>query len=203
MALIGVEFLLNSETWRWKPTESFGGGAESFDLARVKCRTSETTTFRIDNGDEARKGRRNPDVLLRTDKGGASTLTTTKRKCSGIFVYTTTSQTFCHRPFCISTVQLQCTVILDRPLRASDCIGTQPTHNWRKHLLVGQKPKPLIFPVKLPACSSSLYLSSFIPSSCLLWNSLPPDVSSSSSVSSFTLMLDSHFSFDRFTLGLS
>ena len=57
--------------------------------------------------------------------------------------------------------------------------------------------------VELPACSSSLYLSSFIPSSCLLWNSLPPDVSSSSSVSSFTLMLDSHFSFDRFTLGLS
>ena len=30
--------------------------------------------------------------------------------------------------------------------------------------------------VELPACSSSLYLSSFIPSSCLLWNSLPPDV---------------------------
>ena len=57
--------------------------------------------------------------------------------------------------------------------------------------------------VELPACSSSLYLSSFIPSSCLLWNSLPPDVSSCSSVSSFTLMLDSHFSFDRFTLGLS
>ena len=57
--------------------------------------------------------------------------------------------------------------------------------------------------VELPACSSSLYLSSFIPSSCLLWNSLPPDVSSSSSLSSFTLMLDSHFSFDRFTLGLS
>ena len=57
--------------------------------------------------------------------------------------------------------------------------------------------------VELPACCSSLYLSSFIPSSCLLWNSLPPDVSSSSSVSSFTLMLDSHFSSDRFTLGLS
>ena len=57
--------------------------------------------------------------------------------------------------------------------------------------------------VELPACSSSLYLSSFIPSSCLLWNSLPPEVSSSSSVSSFTLMLDSHFSSDRFTLGLS
>ena len=57
--------------------------------------------------------------------------------------------------------------------------------------------------VELPACSSSLYLSSFIPLSCLLWNSLRPDVSSSSSVSSFTLMLDSHFSFDRFTLGLS
>ena len=45
--------------------------------------------------------------------------------------------------------------------------------------------------VELPACSSFLYLSSFIPSSCLLWNSLPPDVSSCSSVSSFTLMLDS------------
>ena len=57
--------------------------------------------------------------------------------------------------------------------------------------------------VELPACSSSLYLSSFIPSSCFLWNFLPPDVSSSSSISSFTLMLDSHFSFDRFTLGLS
>ena len=56
--------------------------------------------------------------------------------------------------------------------------------------------------VELPACSSSLYLSSFIPSSCLLWNSLPPDISSSSSVSSFTLMIDSHFSSDRFTLVL-
>ena len=83
--------------------------------------------------------------------------------------------------------------------------------------------------IELPACSSSLYLSSFIPSLCLLWNSLPPDVSSSSSVSSSTqtwgspvgetlsssppftlylilssstLMLDSHFSSDRFTLGL-
>ena len=43
--------------------------------------------------------------------------------------------------------------------------------------------------VELPACSSSLDLTSFIPSSCLLWKSLPPDVSSSSSVSSFTLML--------------
>ena len=57
--------------------------------------------------------------------------------------------------------------------------------------------------VELPACSSSLHLSSVIPSSCLLWNSLPPDVTSSSSVSSFTRKLDSHFSFDRFTLGLS
>ena len=56
--------------------------------------------------------------------------------------------------------------------------------------------------VELPACSSSLYLSFFIPSLRLLWNSLPPDVSSSSSVSPFILMLDPHFSFDRFALGL-
>ena len=53
-----------------------------------------------------------------------------------------------------------------------------------------------------------LPLFTFVPSyprhAMSLWNSLPPDVSSSSQfVSTLTLMLDSHFAFDRFTLGLS
>ena len=49
--------------------------------------------------------------------------------------------------------------------------------------------------VELPACSSAPFLSSCIPSSCILWNSLPLDVSSCSSVASFFQILDSLFLF--------
>ena len=55
--------------------------------------------------------------------------------------------------------------------------------------------------VQFPLCSSAARLSSFIPSSIALWNSLPVNVSSESSLSSFTSSLDSHFAADRFTFG--
>ena len=43
---------------------------------------SETSTFTIDNGDEARQGRRNPDVLLQIGKEGALLLTRIQKSTS-------------------------------------------------------------------------------------------------------------------------
>ena len=55
---------------------------------------------------------------------------------------------------------------------------------------------------EVPLCSSSRHLSSFFPSTCILWNSLPSSVVSAKSLSSFVNLLDNHFHADRFLFGL-
>ena len=53
-----------------------------------------------------------------------------------------------------------------------------------------------------PTCSTQRRLKTFLPSATGIWNSLPTSVSSCSSVGSFLRHLDSHFSSDKFSLGL-
>lgn len=55
---------------------------------------------------------------------------------------------------------------------------------------------------QVPLCSSSARLTSFLPSSCILWNTLPPTVVSTTSVSSFCKLLDAHYSSDTYSFGL-
>ena len=52
-------------------------------------------------------------------------------------------------------------------------------------------------------CSSSSHLSSFLPSTCMIWNSLPVAISSAWSVSSFTSLLDQFFASDTYSSWLS
>ena len=93
---------------------------------------SETSTFTIDNGDEARKGRTTepwhfpPNGQMRSATANAHPkkhVCFDKKKSSGIFFYTSTSRIFCCRPLCIAPVQLQNKVIGDWPLRAAGGIG--------------------------------------------------------------------------------
>ena len=62
-----------------------------------------------------------------------------------------------------------------------------------------RNPKFLAFPV----CNKSRRLASFLPSTVLLWNSLPPLVISTSSSSAFLRHLDIHFQSDRYSFGLT
>ena len=52
-------------------------------------------------------------------------------------------------------------------------------------------------------CNKSRRLASFLPSTVLLWNSLPPLVISTSSSSAFLRNLDIHFQSDRYSFGLT
>ena len=54
----------------------------------------------------------------------------------------------------------------------------------------------------VPKCSKSLLLATFLPSTILLWNSLPSFTLSSSSLASLLQLLDFHFDYDRFSFGL-
>lgn len=54
----------------------------------------------------------------------------------------------------------------------------------------------------VPLCSTSSHLSAFLPSTCIIWNSLPASVASASSVSSFTRLAKLHLQHDKFSLGL-
>ena len=56
--------------------------------------------------------------------------------------------------------------------------------------------------LQIPFCSSSAYLSSFMPSSSLLWNSLPSAITSCTSLSTFSRSLDTFFSSDFYSFGL-
>lgn len=56
--------------------------------------------------------------------------------------------------------------------------------------------------VQVQLCSSSAHLSSFLPSTSVLWNSLPASITASSTVSSFKKSLDIHFAPDSFSFGL-
>lgn len=56
---------------------------------------------------------------------------------------------------------------------------------------------------EFPLCSTALYRNSFLPSALKVFDSLPQDVAASSTLSSFLRLLDKHFCFDRFSLGLS
>ena len=55
--------------------------------------------------------------------------------------------------------------------------------------------------VEIPLCSSSSYLSSSLPSTSQLWNTLPATVTSSSSLLKFTHSLDSFFASDFYSFG--
>ena len=55
---------------------------------------------------------------------------------------------------------------------------------------------------QVPFCSSSSRLSSFMPSSCILWNTLPASVISAKSTASFSRQLDCFFSCDMFSFGI-
>lgn len=55
---------------------------------------------------------------------------------------------------------------------------------------------------QVPRCSSSAHLSSFIPSACILWNSLSPEITSATSASSFSRHLDNFYLSDTFSFGL-
>ena len=57
--------------------------------------------------------------------------------------------------------------------------------------------------LSFPACLTSHRLKSFLPSAIALFNSLPSSVVSWSSKIAFTRALDRHFSFDKFSFGLS
>ena len=59
--------------------------------------------------------------------------------------------------------------------------------------------KSLAFPV----CLKSRRLGSFLPSTVLIWNTLPSSIISSASPSSFLYHLDTHFQSDRYTFGLT
>ena len=54
----------------------------------------------------------------------------------------------------------------------------------------------------VPKCSKCLRLATFLPSTILLWNSLPSFTLSSSSLASLLQLLDSHFEYDHFSFGL-
>lgn len=54
----------------------------------------------------------------------------------------------------------------------------------------------------VPLCSTSSHLSAFLPSTCIIWNSLPVSVVSAKSVSSFSCRLEHHLHADKFTLCL-
>ncbi len=56
--------------------------------------------------------------------------------------------------------------------------------------------------VSFPRCSTKWRLKMFLPSTILLWNSLPSSLTSATSSSSFLSKLDVHFSTDMFSLGL-
>ena len=55
---------------------------------------------------------------------------------------------------------------------------------------------------QIPLCSSSAHLSSFLPSSCVLWNALPSSVVDVKSLSSFISHLDTHFKSDMYSYGI-
>ena len=57
--------------------------------------------------------------------------------------------------------------------------------------------------VEFPSCLSASRLRSFLPSVIALWNSLPTEVSSCKSLSSFLCHLDKFYVSDRFSFGLS
>ena len=87
---------------------------------------SETSTFTIDNVNEARKGRtaepwRSPPnrqrrrAIVKAHQKSTSALTEKNE-----FSYTSTSRIFCCRPLCTARVQLQCKVIGDWSLRRYD-----------------------------------------------------------------------------------
>lgn len=56
--------------------------------------------------------------------------------------------------------------------------------------------------IELQRCSTSARLSSFLPSTSVLWNSLPAPITSSSNISSFKQCIDHHFSGDFSSFGL-
>ena len=55
---------------------------------------------------------------------------------------------------------------------------------------------------QVPFCSSSSHLSSFLPSTCVIWNSLPVATSSARSVPSFTSLLHQFFASDTYYFSL-
>ena len=57
--------------------------------------------------------------------------------------------------------------------------------------------------VESPSCLSASRLRSFLPSVIALWNSLPTEVSSCKSLSSFLCHLDKFYVNHRFSYGLS
>ena len=136
MAAQSTSFLLQS-IFRLHGCYFSGWGGAVGDLL-----ISGTSTFTIDNGDEARQGRdvrRNLDALLQVDKGGAllstcvqkSTSALTKNKFRNFLLYQhipSTSRIFCCHLLCIAPVQLQCKVISDWPLRTACGIGTCTAH---------------------------------------------------------------------------
>ena len=55
---------------------------------------------------------------------------------------------------------------------------------------------------QIPLCVSSAHMSSFLPSTCSLWNTLPSHVAQSKSLSSFINLLDKFYAHDIHKFGL-
>ena len=91
----------------------------------------------IDNGDEGRKGRQNPNALLQIDKGGAllfrrlQKITSAFDKKKSPAIFNSTYRIFCCRSLCIAPVQLQNKIIGNWPLRAAG--GIYCVCSWHTH----------------------------------------------------------------------
>ena len=57
--------------------------------------------------------------------------------------------------------------------------------------------------VEFPISSTAKFLSSYIPSCVVLWNTFPGSVMSASCLSAFKMLTSDYFSSSRFTFGLS
>ena len=134
----------------WRLLSGWGSSVGSFLL-------SETSTFAIDNGDKAKKGRKNLTFLLQIDKRvperSYCSRASKKEACLLLQKKNSSRILFCTNPSKIFSIvlsaphQWSCGVKLSAtewPLRMAGCIGRCTAHNCSEWLLVGQKTKPLI-----------------------------------------------------------